>query len=408
MLFIVYKKNRTIEKIVKKIEVNRLKKKILFVVDNLKMGGVTKVLENLLNYLEETKYDVDLLVLHDFVDMKVNLPKNVEKISGGKSFAFVDENIQKILKEKNISKLIQKALFAFRIKTGTIKKLIQKDRKENLKKSYDIEIAFGDGFPYLYTAYGDTSKKIAWMHSDVLVRDYSARYFQRMKQALSSMNACVAVSEKVANAYREKYEAPNVLVIPNLINQNEILEKSREEIKTEMDQNTLKFISVGRLDYSKNYDMLLRVSKRLKEEKFSFKVYIVGNGDERENLEKQIQEQNMEDTFILLGRKDNPYPYVKNSDLFLLSSRYEGLPTVVIEALILHVPCLATDVAGIGQIITPQIGVISKNAEEDFYQKWKEILKNPERIKEMKENLKDYQYDNESILQKIQELFDKI
>lgn len=383
-----------------------MKKNILFVVDNLKMGGVTKVLGNLLNRLDYSLYDVDLLILHYYEDMKFKYPSSVKIITAGNDLNLIDENIGKLLKEKNVIKIIKKALFAFSIKTGIIKKKILNNRKKALNKKYDIEIAFGDGFPYLYTAYGDAKKKIAWMHSDVLVKDYSARYYNRMKKAIQSMNACVAVSEKVGESYIKKYSANNVNVIQNVIDDDEIIKKSNlltQDI--EFDKKQLNFISVGRLDYSKNYEMMLKNAIKLKNEGFNFKVYIIGDGEEKEKLEKIIIENNMEDVFILCGRRDNPYAYVKNADMFLLSSRYEGLPTVIIEALILHVPCLSTDVAGIKQILNGKGGIISKNDEEDFYIKWKNILLDPNIITKLKDQLIDYRYDNDVIIKKINKLF---
>ncbi len=383
-----------------------MKKNILFVVDNLKMGGVTKVLGNLLNRLDYSLYDVDLLILHYYEDMKFKYPSSVKIITAGNDLNLIDENIGKLLKEKNVIKIIKKALFAFSIKTGIIKKKILNNRKKALNKKYDIEIAFGDGFPYLYTAYGDAKKKIAWMHSDVLVKDYSARYYNRMKKAIQSMNACVAVSEKVGESYIKKYSANNVNVIQNVIDDDEIIKKSNlltQDI--EFDKKQLNFISVGRLDYSKNYEMMLKNAIKLKNEGFKFKVYIIGDGEEKEKLDKIIIENNMEDVFILCGRRDNPYAYVKNADMFLLSSRYEGLPTVIIEALILHVPCLSTDVAGIKQILNGKGGIISKNDEEDFYIKWKNILLDPNIITKLKDQLIDYRYDNDVIIKKINKLF---
>lgn len=383
-----------------------MKKNILFVVDNLKMGGVTKVLGNLLNRLDYSLYDVDLLILHYYEDMKFKCPSSVKIITAGNDLNLIDENIGKLLKEKNVIKIIKKALFAFSIKTGIIKKKILNNRKKALNKKYDIEIAFGDGFPYLYTAYGDAKKKIAWMHSDVLVKDYSARYYNRMKKAIQSMNACVAVSEKVGESYIKKYSANNVNVIQNVIDDDEIIKKSNlltQDI--EFDKKQLNFISVGRLDYSKNYEMMLKNAIKLKNEGFKFKVYIIGDGEEKEKLDKIIIENNMEDVFILCGRRDNPYSYVKNADMFLLSSRYEGLPTVIIEALILHVPCLSTDVAGVKQILNGKGGIIAKNDDEDFYIKWKNILLNRDVITKLKDQLKDYRYDNDVIIKKINKLF---
>ena len=381
-----------------------MKKNILFVVDNLKMGGVTKVLINMLKSLDNSDYNIDLLVLHYYKDMLIDLPDNIKIIKGSKYFHIVDQNLKSLLVNKDIKNIFRKCCFSFNIKTNIIKRKIKKDRLKNIKKQYDVEIAFGDGFPYLYTSYGNSIKKIAWMHSDVAVRDYSARYYKNIKNALSKMDLCIAVSDKVATSYKNRYNIATVEVIPNIIDDYEIIKKSKLAPEVSFDKNQLNFISVGRLDYSKNYLMLLNVAKHLIDDGYKFKVYIVGDGEENIPLQKAIINLKMEKHFILLGRKDNPYPYVKNSDLFLLSSRYEGLPTVIIEALILHIPCISTEVAGIYEILNNSFGVITKNTENDFYLNLKHLLDNPQKIIEMKENLSNYKYNNNIIIDKIKNI----
>lgn len=381
-----------------------MKKNILFVVDNLKMGGVTKVLINMLKSLDNSDYNIDLLVLHYYKDMLIELPDNIKIIKGSKYFHIVDQNLKSLLVNKDIKNIFRKCCFSFNIKTNIIKRKIKKERLKNIKKQYDVEIAFGDGFPYLYTSYGNSIKKIAWMHSDVAVRDYSARYYKNIKNALSKMDLCIAVSDKVATSYKNRYNIATVEVIPNIIDDYEIIKKSKLAPEVSFDKNQLNFISVGRLDYSKNYLMLLNVAKHLIDDGYKFKVYIVGDGEENVTLQKAIINLKMEKHFILLGRKDNPYPYVKNSDLFLLSSRYEGLPTVIIEALILHIPCISTEVAGIYEILNNSFGVITKNTENDFYLNLKHLLDNPQKIIEMKENLSNYKYNNDIIIDKIKNI----
>lgn len=382
-----------------------MKKNILFVVDNLKMGGVTRVLINLLKNLDTTQYDIDLLVLHYYNDMAIEIPKNINIISGSKSFSIVDKNIKSLIRQKDIKNILTKVYFSFKIKTDLIKNTIKKDRLIKVKKHYDVEIAFGDGFPYIYTSCGNSNKKIAWMHSDVMVKDYSARYYKNIKKALSKMDLCVAVSDQVATAYKKRYNIENIEVIANIIDDYEIIQKSQLPVSIPFDDKQLNFVSVGRLDYSKNYLMLLNISKHLIEDGYNFKIYIIGDGDEKSLLEKSIINLNMEKNFILLGRKDNPYPYIKYSDLFLLSSRYEGLPTVIIEALILHVPCISTEVAGVKQILDNSFGIITKNTENDFYLGLKNLLDNPKQINEMKKNLQNYKYDNNTIINKIKDIF---
>lgn len=338
--------------------------------------------------------------------MKIKLPKDVHILKGGKEFSLIDENIGKILKNRSLAKLCKKIGLVLKIKSGLIIRSIKKDREKNFKKIYDVEVAFGDGFPFFYVSAGNSRKKIAWMHSDVLEKDYSARYYKQLKKILPEMNLCIAVSDKVSESYQKKYRVKRITVINNVINDQEIIEKAEINENVSFDNEQLNFISVGRLDYSKNYEMLFRVVKRLIDEGYDFKTYIVGDGAERENLNAMIKKYNMADSFILLGKKDNPYPYVKKSDLFLLSSRYEGLPTVIIEALILHVPCLSTEVGGIHEILNNSIGVISKNDEEKFYIELKKLLDDKEKIKRLKDNLKDYKYDNESIIESVEKILD--
>ena len=338
--------------------------------------------------------------------MKIELPKDVHIIKGGKEFSLIDENVRKILKNRSLVKLCKKIDLVLRIKSGLIMRSIKKDREKNLKKTYDVEVAFGDGFPFFYVSAGDSRKRIAWMHSDVLVRDYSARYYKQLKKILPELDLCIAVSNKVSESYQKKYGVSRITVINNVIDDQKIIKKAEIKEDISFSNEQLNFISVGRLDYSKNYEMLFRVVKRLINDGYDFKTYIIGDGAERENLNAMIKKDNMADSFILLGRKDNPYPYVKKSDLFLLSSRYEGLPTVIIEALILHVPCLSTEVAGIHEILNSSIGVISENNEEKFYIELKKLLDDKEKIKRLKDNLKDYKYDNESIIESVEKILD--
>lgn len=379
-----------------------IKKKILFVVDNLVMGGVTRVLVNLLKVVSESYAEIDLLVLHRHSDMEIELPERVNILQSGERLSYVDTPMGELLKQKSVGKIVSKVLFSLKIKLGLIKYTVIKDRKESLKKHYDVEIAFGDGFPYIYAFYGNSSKKVAWMHSDVMVRDYSERYYNRIKTVLKGYDECVAVSGKVAESYKEKYGVSSISVIHNLMDVSEIVGKSFDEKEVvPYETGIMNFVSVGRLDYSKNYPMLLETAKKLTDEGFDFRVYIVGDGADKEELEKLVIEYGMSECFILLGRKNNPYPYIKNADCFLLSSRYEGLPTVVIEALILGVPCVSTRVAGIEQLLNEDLGIITENDKTSFCNGVRKILENKELLQEYKNNVAYYAYDNDSIKEKI-------
>lgn len=381
-----------------------MKKNILIVVDNLVVGGVTKVLANMLNSLDYEKFNIDLLILHYNKTMDVNIPKSVKIIKGNYFFSVLDEPIQKLIKEKNIFKIFHKFVFALLIKTNLIKFFIKYYSKKHITEKYDIAIGFCDGFSHLYTAYSNIPYKIAWLHSDIKVMNYSSRYIKVIKKALKKINITVSVSDEVGLAYKEIYNIEKNLTIPNLIDDINIIEKSKAKIDLEYSKDTINIVSVGRLDYSKNYEMLAQTHKKLLDDGYNICTYIVGDGVQKSALQNLIANLHIEDSFILLGQKQNPYPYIKNADLFALSSRYEGLPTVILEALCLHVPCISTNVAGVASVLKSDFGIITDNNEDDFYINFKKIMEDKKLLKLYKTNLSNYKYDNTKILNKIEYL----
>lgn len=121
-----------------------------------------------------------------------------------------------------------------------------------------------------------------------------------------------------------------------------------------------------------------------------FKWYIIGDGEDKEKLLKLVKENGLEDIFILLGARDNPYPYMKNANLFVLQSYYEGRPLVVDEAMIVGTPVLITNYSSSNEQVSDGVyGYIVKNEEIDIYLKLKDIIKNPEQLNVLRRNLED-------------------
>lgn len=379
-------------------------KNILFVVDNLVMGGITKVISNLLKRLDYTKYNVDLLVLHYYKDMKVEIPENVKIISGNEYFSYVDESIKRIIKNKDIKSFFYKLKLVVLLKTGLIKQMIAKSRKKMLNKKYDTEIAFSDGFSHIFVAYGDTPNKIAWMHTDISVKNDSRRYFKLVRESLGKMNMCVCVSDKVKKSYVETYGIDKIQTIHNVMDVEKIKNSAEEQIDYQFSKDVFNLISVGRVESQKNYTRFINVHKKLIEEGYNINSFIVGDGIELEGLKKLVAENGNEDSFKFLGRKDNPYPYIKEADLFILSSNLEGLPTVLYEAAILGIPAISTDVAGAKEILGDTYGMVVNNDDDSLYKGIKEILDNPELLENYRENLNSYVFENDKIMSKIDEI----
>lgn len=381
-------------------------KNVLFVVDNLVMGGVTKVLENLLNNLDYKKYNVDLLVLHYYEDMKLTMPQNVRIINGNKYFSYIDESIKKIIKNRDFKSFFNKLKLVLELKSGRIKNRITNSRKEILNKKYDIEIAFSDGFSHVFVANGDTKSKIAWMHTDISIRNDSKRYYKLVKESLHKMIMCVGVSEKVVKEYKEYYDLDKVQVIHNIIDDEKIKKMSEDSFDNVFSNDKISMISVGRIDISKNYRRLVNIHKRLIDDGYDLQTFVIGDGIEKDDLENLVKENKNEDSFKFLGRKDNPFPYVKNADLFVLSSIYEGLPTVLYESIIVGTPCITTEVAGAKEILSEKYGVVVDNSDEALYEGIRQLLDNKKMLDAYRKNLESYRFDKGDIIKKVEKILD--
>ena len=374
------------------------KKNILFVMDGLVMGGVSKVLSNLLSKIDYSNYEIDLLVLHYHGDMKNLIPKDVNIIKGTKTFDVVDSSFKQLIKNKMYLKALKKIYFSFLIKTGLIKYKIIKERKKTLFRKYDNEISYNDGFCTLFCAFGDSANKINWNHVDVTTINSSSKYLRTMKKALSLINTNVSVSKEAAIAFRKYYNLDNEpKVILNIINESEIILKSKETIPDEdFDNDVINIISVGRLDYQKGYDRYVPIHKKLIDDGFKFKVYIIGDGIDKEMLLNEISKNHVENSLILLGKRNNPYPYFLKGDFTLLVSRYEGRPTVISESLVLGKPVFTTEVAGTKYLLDDgKYGIIVNNDEESIYQGLKKVLTEKDKMKKFEKNLENYSCKND-------------
>ena len=381
-------------------------KNILFVVDNLVMGGITKVLSNLLQNLDEKKYNIDLLVLHYYEDMCIQIPKNVKLIKGNEYFSYVDVSIKKILKEKDLKQFFNKVSLVMLLKSGKIEKKIKKARDKILKKDYDTEIAFSDGFSHIFVANGNTPNKIAWMHTDISIQNDSKRYYNLVRESLEKMNMSVCVSDRVRDVYKSYYDLDDdkIQTIHNIINDIEIKNKGNEKIDVEYSKDTVNLISVGRLEFQKNYTRFIKVHKKLIDDGYKINSYLIGDGLEYDKLSNLVKEKKIDNTFKFLGRKDNPFPYVKNADLFVLSSILEGLPTVLYESIILGTPCVSTLVAGAKEVLKDEYGLVVENSDEGLYNGLKRILDDKSLLKKYKSNAAMYKLENSDIINKIEKI----
>ena len=378
-----------------------MSKKVLFVNDEMVIGGVSRVLNNLLQELvKQTSYEIDLLVLHKHGEMLKDIPVGVNIIEGTPFFRVIDLPLSQIIKSKNMSLLIKKLYLLFLMKTGLIGRKIKSERKKMKLASYDVEIAFKEGFCTIFVGNGNSQKKVNWVHLDYKKQNCSSNHMPLMKKTLELIDVNVAVSKVAANSYQEVFNLKeDVKVIHNIIQSDLIKEKAAQSVNLDdlklFKNKDLTFISVGRLVEQKGYDRLIKIHRRLIDEGFKHNIMIIGNGEDEQNLKNEIEKNNCQETFKLIGYRENPFPYFKLADCFLLPSRYEGLPTVVFESLICKTPVIATKVAGIEeQLSDNSYGLVVENDESHFYEAMKMIIMNPEKLEMMKNEIKHYAYQN--------------
>ena len=372
-------------------------KKILFGITGLTIGGAERVLVDLANKLSYD-YDITIFTLYAKGELEKELNENVKlKSLYNKPY-------------KELSKLGQK-LFA-PLKVLLLKKSIY---KKNIKNDYDVEIAFLEGpITRLFSVKNEKVRKIAWIHNDIsLVFGQGVK--SKIKKHLDEKvydkyNDLVFVSKDNLDKFNKTYTNLKISeghkkVIYNYIDKERIIKKSNENIYVSFDKNSINFVTVARLVYQKGIDRLIKVHKKLIESGYRHDFYIIGDGPEREKLEKLIKENNVEETFHLLGQKENPYPYVRQADYFCLLSRFEGYGMVLEEAKILEKNIIITDTAAREAVEGYSNKYVLENTEEGIYNGLLKVLE--ENMKngknKEKEEVKE-QYDNSNIIKEVKEL----
>lgn len=375
------------------------KKKILFVNDEMTMGGVARILCTLLKLTDRNKYEIDLLVLHKRGELLKEIPSDINIISGSSFFNTVDIP----LKECGINNIFSKIRLIFLMKTGKIKGKIIKERKKILHKHYDIEFSAKEGFCTIFTAYGDSDKKINWVQTDYKVNNFASHHMNLMKDALKYVYMNIACSKQVEDSFKDVFNVNNTCIINNPIDEERIKNMSLEPCDYETKGNKINLITVARFHPQKGLDRLIKAFAKNKD---YYRLTIVGDGALRNELYNLSKSLDVFEDINWTGILDNPYGYIRKSDLFVMTSLYEGYPTIVPEALISGTPVLTTDVAGVKEQITSlECGFVVDNDQESIEKKLDELKDKKELLLEYKNRLNQYHYNNGEIYKKIENLF---
>lgn len=375
-----------------------MKKKLLFVNDEMVMGGVARILCNVLNRFDLNAYDIDVLILHPHGELLNDIPKGINRLDSSPLFNAVDVNLKTAFAQRKWNDVFRKIIFLFYMKTGLINKLIQKERKTLLQKTYDVEIAAKEGFCTIFVANGDSVRKINWIHIDYSAVNYSAHHMQIMRQSLLNIDLNIAVSQRSKDAFSQMFKVNNSVSIRNLMDVSGLKEKSLEPCDIRYSTDSFNLVSVGRFHAQKAMDRLIYAMVELIRVGIKSHLYLVGDGELKPQCEALAISLGVDEYITFTGSKRNPMPYIKQADLFVLPSLYEGYPTTVIESFFAGTPVLACDVSGVHEQITENVnGWIVENNQAALTHKLLEIAQSQTRLKEMRNSLINYTYDNETI-----------
>ena len=374
-------------------------KRILFFIESLSGGGAEKVLVTHLNHLDYRKYDITLLSFVDTGILKSEIDFNKVHYR-----SVIRPSHNRITSLWNNFRY--KCYYSW-LPAKYVSKLIIPNQK------FDILVAFSEGFPTKIIA-KVSGKKVAWVHIDLLSFPWTQnkgifRSSEEERCAYQQFDRVVCVSKAVDNVMTTYYGLSNTQTIYNPIDADDIFRKA--DLPDDMIRdNCFSIISVGRLTRQKGYDLLIPIIGRIKHSGFDATLTIIGEGDERRSLEQMISEQDLSDSVFLTGYNKNPYPIMRQADLFVCPSRAEGFSLVIAEALLLGLPVVSMACAGPEELLgNGKFGYLCRS-----YDELEKVLIRAASDVGFVDNLRHKAmdwlntYDSHQILSQIERLFDSL
>lgn len=334
-----------------------MKKKILISMYSLHIGGAERSLIGLLDSIDYRKYEVDLFLYRHEGEFLEYVPKEVNLLPTIEQYRTFERPIKDIIKEGHISLGLMRILAKLKARMknvgleneqGTYKQMqytwhYSMPMLPKFEKIYDVGISFLGPHNFMLNKV-KAKTKLGWNHTDYFKVVHPDKSLD--EKMWSKLDYIVNVSSECQESFLKVF--PNLkgraVVIENIISPMFVREQSNETINGEIAvDGSIKICSVGRFSNQKGFDMAVIACKKLVQLGYDIKWYVVGYGTEEAHIKQLVRENNLTDRFILLGKKINPYPYMKNCDIYCQPSRYEGKAVTVREAQILGKPVVITN-----------------------------------------------------------------
>lgn len=379
-------------------------KKILFVIPSLAVGGLEKVQVTLANKLSEMGNDVTILLLEPVFELQSQLNSKV-KVKYKKYKKHVGEKVPYVR-----HKFYDDGMWETRTSAKKLHQYYVGDEQ------YDVEIGFFRGLPIKIVSGGmnrNATKYLGWVHSDFRkTNGYMSNFRLRenVREAYGKLDEIVCVSQEAETGFKEVLgDTGNLRTIYNILPVAEIIRQSQQNPKIKVSKSELHIVLVGRMVNSvKGQERLVTSVIKLHEMGYKISLALVGGGIDEDRIKEEIIKRNALSYISMCGNQMNPYPYIREADLLVCASYYEGYNLTVAEALILGIPVLSTDCTGPKEILDyGKYGMIVENSTEGLYEGLKKIVENPELLLEYKKKAieRRYFFDEDKILNEITNLF---
>jgi len=378
--------------------------KILIINNDLDIGGIQKSLINFLEYLINRGHEIDLVLWQKDGVLREKIPPSVNVIERGYVNTWLN-----IVEEKNFLKKIE--LFAVYLKFNFYSRIIKKPWLfyPKIKQHYNTAISYSqNGYPRFYAIdCVSADKKYLWYHHGSY--DFTGLIYELDKKYYGKFNRLVTVSQANKQMLIEHFSeySDKFFVVPNIINVNEIIINSNQKVTDFSSANEIfNFVTVSRFSKEKGIDLAVEIATELKKQGLKFKWYFIGDGDTFLETKKLIKRRGIEDVCILLGSKENPYPYMKLADLYIQTSYIESQSITIYEALVLKKIIVTTNLPVLNDALqNGELGVLCNPETKCFVQKIKKILYDKSAQNKLAEAVKKYVVCNNNTYQAIDELF---
>lgn len=395
------------------------KPRIFIAMHYMEIGGAETALVGLLNALDPARVDVDLFLYDHRGEMMQFIPKWVNLLPQIPKYSVLERPIVELVKRgfwgiaaarmsaKLIGKLTNVPSFSMDVFTSLFtNKLLPTICPQ---KKYDLAISFLTPHTYVKNKVM-AKKKIAWIHTDYTIYPIAKNVELPI---WSSYNYIASISNDVTRTFLQIFPslAPKIVEIENILSPSFVRKRAElQDVDKEIRQEgAITLLSVGRFSDAKNYDNVPDICKHLiNETKLNIKWYIIGYGGDEALIRQKIKEAGLEEHVILLGKRSNPYPYIKTCDIYVQPSRYEGKSVTVREAQMLCKPVVVTNYpTAPSQIRSGIDGVIVPMDNEGCAHGLAEVICDKPLQERIIAHLKTHDYGNESEVEKIYELIEK-